>query len=94
MKAKVSDKGWVVEITNTVYGMLEQGGICGRVELWTWDALKSIGLQRSDTPECIITCRDGDQMTGLDYLKYHRREFLDSAPRKTVRVLRRGHIIQ
>ncbi len=43
--------GWQVEITNTKGDCLEQGGRCGRVELYTCEQLASCAIGYDDDPE-------------------------------------------
>lgn len=46
------EKGWIVEITSTVNDCLEQGGICGRKELYKNETLKKAGIDPvMDDPE-------------------------------------------
>ena len=95
MKTIVTKSGnWIVEITNARHGMLEQGGICGRVELWTESARKDIGLEPQQTPESLIKLTCGDTITGADYLMMRRNDYLSSAPRSGVKVMRKGNMIQ
>jgi hypothetical protein len=93
MNAKVTTKGWLIDITNTVHGMLEQGGVSGRRELWTWDALIDIGCTVKN-PTDIINLKDGTKYTGSQYLVLQRRDYLGSGARPNVKVVRKGHIIQ
>lgn len=93
MNTKVAAKGWVVEITNMVHGMLEQGGVSGRKELWTWKALENIGCTVKN-PTDTISFTDGTKSTGLQYLAMQRKYYLGSAPRPDVKVIRKGHTIQ
>lgn len=44
MAITISKRGWIVETTNTVNGMLEQGGVSGRRELVTYDSLAKLGI--------------------------------------------------
>lgn len=44
MTVKVSDKGWIIETTNTCYDMLVQGGVSGRRELVTFEQLAAAGI--------------------------------------------------
>lgn len=37
-----------IEVTNTVNGMLEQGGVCGRVEHYSEEQVRSMGYTRTD----------------------------------------------
>ena len=49
MAVTISKKGWIIETTNTCYGMLEQGGVSGRRELVTNDQLTKLGI--TGTPD-------------------------------------------
>ena len=44
MEIRKTRKGWVVERTNTIYGMLEQGGVCGREILVPTSVLEKLGV--------------------------------------------------
>src|SRR5690606_24420110 len=44
---RTTHRGIELEVTNTVNGMLEQGGVVGRVELYTWEALDKAGFGRN-----------------------------------------------
>jgi len=44
MTITISAKGWIVETTNTCYGMIEQGGVSGRRELVTNEQLDTLGI--------------------------------------------------
>jgi hypothetical protein len=93
METTVTKSGnWKVEITNTIHGVLEQGGVCGRVELWTETARRDIGLDPQQTPESLIKLTCGDTITGADYLMMRRKDYLSSAPRPGVKVMRKGNI--
>lgn len=43
--------GWVVEITSTRYGCLEQGGVCGREVLYKTETLNEHGINYDDDPD-------------------------------------------
>ena len=44
METVKTRNGWAIEITNTVNGMLEQGGGCGRRVLYLTDTLAKLGI--------------------------------------------------
>ena len=50
MEYKWTKKGLLVTITNTVYGMLEQGGVTGRKVLYNTAQCKRINLHRGENP--------------------------------------------
>ena len=81
MTVVISKKGWIVETTNTCYGMLEQGGVSGRRELVTNEQLAKIGI--TGAPGDMYN----DYVTNEDKL---RHEIEDGLP---TRVIRKGHII-
>jgi hypothetical protein len=43
-------KGWMVEITHTVYGMLEEGGVCGRKVLYLNETLERLDINPDWSP--------------------------------------------
>ena len=81
MAIKISAKGWIIETTNTCYGMLEQGGVSGRRELVTNEQLAKLGIT-GNSDEMY-----NDYVTNEDKL---RHEIEDGLP---TRVIRKGHII-
>lgn len=88
MNVRKTAKGWVIEITNTVHGCLEQGGICGREVLVTRDGLAKVGINYDDDPNKQI----GDYQTPLWAIA---KEFAAEQPGiQYARVLKRGHRIQ
>lgn len=44
MTVTISKNGWIIDTTNTVHGMLEQGGVSGRRELVTNEQLAKLGI--------------------------------------------------
>ncbi len=81
MEIRKTKSGWVFEITNRSYGMLEQGGICGREVLYKRETLEKLGIDYNDDP-------DGNWnefVSNAEYL-YHTTE-----PDK---VIKKGHRIQ
>lgn len=51
MSIRKTKSGWVIEITNTCYGMLEQGGICGKEVLVKTTQLSQMGYNYNDDPQ-------------------------------------------
>lgn len=51
MNVRKTKSGWVVEITNTVHGVLEQGGVAGKEVLYKTDTLESVGIDYNADPE-------------------------------------------
>jgi hypothetical protein len=67
MNVRKTRAGWVVEITHERGGCLEQGGICGREELYTRETLQRLGIDydadpHADAPGC-------SWATNLQYLR-------------------------
>lgn len=50
MKVTKIYNGWVVEITNTVHGCLEVGGVCGREVLYGRRTLALMGIDFDADP--------------------------------------------
>lgn len=69
MDYRWTGKGLIVEITNTVYGMLEQGGIAGRVEHYDEAEIKRV-LQYTRDDDMDV-CADGELSTRLDMVRHH-----------------------
>ena len=82
MTVVISKKGWIVETTNTCYGMLEQGGVSGRRELVTNEQLAKLGI--TGNPDEMY---NDNYVTNEDKL---RHEIEDGLP---TRIIRKGHII-
>ena len=61
MSTRKTTAGWVIETTNRVYGMLEQGGVCGREVLYTRDQIERAGFRYEDDPDGIA---DGEFSRG------------------------------
>ena len=51
MKTRKTRKGWVIEITNTVHGCLEQGGVCGREIFYSLETLSKHGIDYNMDPD-------------------------------------------
>ena len=51
MEVRKTNSGWVVEVTNRACGMLYQGGVVGRVELYKRKTLPAIGIDYNADPE-------------------------------------------
>jgi len=82
MEAKWTKTGVTIKITNTVNGMLEQGGVIGRVEHYSTQAISdSLSYNRGDD---LNACADGEMATRAEMIRHHLPP----------RVLRRGTIIQ
>lgn len=82
MEVRKTKSGWVVAVTNTCYGMLEQGGIIGREDLYKTETLERLGLRYDSDP----AARDLTPIaTNLEMLLHH------CSPN---RVLKAGHKIQ
>ena len=74
--------GWVHEITNTVHGMLEQGGVSGREELYKRETLTKHGIDYDADPDGYDVC---EHVTNIEWLDHSVG---------CDRVLKAGHIIQ
>jgi hypothetical protein len=74
--------GWVREITDTVYGSLKQGGICGREELYTRATLAARGVDYDADPDGHNVC---ESVSDIDWLAHVAG---------CDQVLRQGHIIR
>jgi len=57
--------GWVHEITSRTHGMLQQGGVCGREELYKQATLKKHGLDFDSDPAAYDLC---DHLTNIEWL--------------------------
>ena len=77
----ISPKGWIIETTNKVCGMLEQGGISGRRELVTYPYLSKLGI--IGQPGEMYN----EYVTNEDKVRHELRNGMYS------RVIRKGHII-
>lgn len=51
METTKTERGWVVEITNEVDGMLEQGGVCGKKVMYSIETLAKLGIDCNADPE-------------------------------------------
>jgi hypothetical protein len=81
MTVTISKRGWIIETTNTIHGMLEQGGVSGRRELVTNEQLAKLG----------IVGAPGDMYNdGVDNEDKVRHEIRMGMPTRTIRT---GHII-
>lgn len=82
--ATISKKGWIIDTTNTCYGMLEQGGVSGRRELVTNEQLAKLGI--TGTPNDMYNadwC-----ITNEDKVRHEIK--MGSLP---TRIIRKGHEI-
>ena len=82
MSTRKTTAGWVIETTNRVYGMLEQGGVCGREVLYTRDQIERAGFRYEDDPDGIA---DGEFSRRAEMLEHNEQP---------AKVLRRGTKIQ
>ena len=82
MTVTISKNGWIIETTNTAYGMLEQGGVSGRRELVTNEQLAELGIVGA--PGDMYN----DHVTNEDRIRYAIRH--EEMP---TRVIRKGHTI-
>ena len=56
MSTRKTKNGWIVETTNTVNGMLEQGGVCGREVLYKTETLERHGIAYDADPDDWDVC--------------------------------------
>ncbi len=68
MDYKWTRTGVNIEVTNTVYGMLEQGGICGEIEHYSESQINSLGYGRTDN---LNDFADGEMATRLEMIRHH-----------------------
>ena len=86
MSVTKTNRGWVIDITNTAHGCLEQGGVSGRRVLYTRETLAECGINYDANPEDSAGCNDPG-VTNVEYLIYATGGTPD-------KVIRRGHEIQ
>jgi hypothetical protein len=79
-----ADGSWTVETTNMVHGMLEQGGITGRIVSVSPDTLRRLGVDGEPDG------RYNDLMTNIDRV----RSALDDGLMSGVKVVSKGHTIR
>lgn len=77
--------GYRVEVTNTVSGMLEQGGVSGRVVIVQWGAVQGLN------PEMDLDDDYNDLYTYEDMVR--DTAFGRCGDQSKVRVIRKGHRI-
>ena len=82
MTTRQTAAGWVIDTTNTVHGMLEQGGICGREVLYSRAQLAEAGIAYDSDPDADYT---GNGVSAAEWLIHCV---------SPARVLRRGQRIQ
>lgn len=82
MNIKVTDKGWLLDITNTRDGCLVQGGVCGRKEFFSFATLEKRGIPRDADPD--------DQYND----HYTNAEYVHQSGMPCDKVIRRGQVIQ
>ncbi|NCC85765.1 MAG: hypothetical protein EOM03_16835 [Clostridia bacterium] len=51
METTKTERGWVIETTNELDGMLEQGGVCGRKVLYSMETLAKLGIDYNTDPD-------------------------------------------
>lgn len=51
METTKTERGWVIEITNEIDGMLEQNGVCERKVLYLTETLARLGIDYNADPE-------------------------------------------
>lgn len=51
METTKTERGWVIEITNEVDGMLEHGGVCGKRVLYSMETLAKLGIGYDANPD-------------------------------------------
>jgi hypothetical protein len=73
--------GLIVDVTNRVNGMLEQGGVCGRIEHYSEDDISALGITRDDN---LNECGEMIYVTRLELIR----------ARIQPRLLRRGITIR
>lgn len=81
MNVRQTKSGWVVEVINRVNGMLEQGGVVGREELYKRETLAKVGIDYNDDPRGMYN----DLATNLEALLHNERPD---------RVLKKGAVIR
>lgn len=89
---KITAKGIIIEITNSIHGCLEQGGISGRQLLLYWARMQSFGIKQGmsmEQIEAVLSEEANDYGTnGWDCLEL---EISGGGYDKTIR---KGHRIQ
>jgi len=81
MKATKTDKGWLIEITNMVNDISEQGGVCGRKVLYYKSTLAQLDIDYESDPAAPWN----DGCTVAQYLQQRI---------EPDRIIRRGTLIQ
>lgn len=51
METTKTERGWVIEITNEIDGMLEHGGVCGKKVMYSIETLAKLGIDCNADPE-------------------------------------------
>ncbi len=90
MNVRKTKRGWVIEITNTVHGCLEQDGVCGRKLLITREGLAKCGIDYDADADPESKVGDYGAPLWEIVLEFARNE----CSRPYVRVLRWGHKVQ
>lgn len=90
--SKITTKGIIIEITNTIHGCLEQGGISGRQILLNWARLQTFGIKPGmsvEQIEAVLSEEVNDYGTdGWDCLD------LEISGGGYDKVIRKGHVIR
>lgn len=82
IEVKKTKSGWIVTTTSTRHGMLDQGGVSGRVVLYKRETLEQHGIGYDDDPHGDTA---SEHMDTIEWLT--ERVNPD-------RVLNKGHVIQ
>jgi len=72
MSVRKTRAGWIVETTHMHDGCLEQGGVCGREELYNRATLARLGIDYDVDPQESVGCID-ESITNEQYLEYAAR---------------------
>lgn len=83
MQITISKTGYVVNVTHTIHGMLEQGGFCGRKVLVRFSSMDF-------KPEDLDAKRNDYGTTNREYLIHYVRETGWTGDR----MLRKGEIVR
>jgi hypothetical protein len=67
MNVRKTKNGWVVEVAHRAHGMLEQGGVVGREELYKRETLERVGIDYNDDPQGMYN----DSSTNIEALLHN-----------------------
>lgn len=81
--AEKTKSGWVIEITGSAYGCLEQGGVIARKVLYKKETIAKAGIDHNANPDDPAGCND-PSITNIDYLLHHAQ--CDKVIRKGKRI--------